>query len=66
MPLDVAGAWVEFGGGLFGGPRKAALRGDKEKGLFFRGSERLPFGDAIRPVRELLQFLLNEPGHATT
>jgi peptide/nickel transport system ATP-binding protein len=27
MPLDVAGAWVEFGGGLFGGPRKAALRG---------------------------------------
>jgi peptide/nickel transport system ATP-binding protein len=27
MPLEVAGAWVEFGGGLFAGPRKAALRG---------------------------------------
>ena len=38
----------------------AALRGDKEKGLFFRGSERLPFGDAIRPVRELLQYLLSQ------
>ncbi len=27
MPLEVAGAWVEFGGGLFGRNRKAALRG---------------------------------------
>lgn len=36
----------------------AALRGDVEKGLFFRGSEPLPFGAAIRPVRELLAYFL--------
>ena len=35
-----------------------ALRGDIKKGLFFRGSERLPFGSAIRPVQELLEYLL--------
>ena len=27
MPLEVDGAWVEFGGSLFGGARKQALRG---------------------------------------
>src|SRR5215472_5584927 len=27
MPLEAAGAWVEFGGGLLGRHRKAALRG---------------------------------------
>lgn len=37
----------------------AALGGDVRKGLFFRGSESLPFGAAIRPVRELLEYLLN-------
>jgi nitronate monooxygenase len=37
----------------------AALRGDTERGLFFRGSEPLPFGDAIRPVRELVAHLLD-------
>ena len=36
----------------------AALRGDVEKGLFFRGSEPLPFGAAIRPVRELIAYFL--------
>lgn len=36
----------------------AALKGDINKGLFFRGSERLPFGSAIRPVRELIDYLL--------
>ncbi|MFO1425411.1 MAG: nitronate monooxygenase family protein [Steroidobacteraceae bacterium] len=36
----------------------AALRGDIRKGLFFRGSESLPFGSAIRPVRELVDYLL--------
>jgi len=36
----------------------AALRGDIKKGLFFRGSESLPFGPAIRPVRELIEYLL--------
>jgi nitronate monooxygenase len=37
----------------------AALRGDVERGLFFRGDGRLPFGAAIRPVRELIDYLLN-------
>ncbi len=36
-----------------------ALAGDVKRGLFFRGSERLPFGDAIRPVKELLAYFLN-------
>jgi nitronate monooxygenase len=36
----------------------AALRGDVEHGLFFRGSEPVPFGGEIRPVRDLAQFLL--------
>jgi nitronate monooxygenase len=39
----------------------AALKGDLEHGLFFRGAGRLPFGDRIRPVRELLEFLLAKP-----
>lgn len=38
----------------------AALNGDVEKGLFFRGSESLPFGDAIRPARELVDYMLSE------
>ena len=36
----------------------AAQRGNTEQGLFFRGSESLPFGSHIRPVRELLDNLL--------
>ena len=36
----------------------AALRGDVEHGLFFRGSEPVPFGERIRPVRELMDHLL--------
>lgn len=35
-----------------------ALKGDVKKGLFFRGSESLPFGSAIRPVAELVNYLL--------
>jgi len=35
-----------------------ALHGDVKKGLFFRGSEPLPFGAAIRPVAELFEHLL--------
>lgn len=35
-----------------------ALKGDIKKGLFFRGSEPLPFGTAIRPVAELMQYFL--------
>jgi len=36
----------------------AAVRGDYEKGLFFRGKQPLPFGSAIRPVRELIDYML--------
>lgn len=36
----------------------AALRGDVQRGLFFRGRGALPFGDQIRSVRELLVRLL--------
>lgn len=35
-----------------------ALKGDLKRGLFFRSSEPLPFGNAIRPVREILDYLL--------
>jgi nitronate monooxygenase len=35
-----------------------ALKGDIMKGLFFRGSESLPFGTAIRPVAELIDYFL--------
>lgn len=36
----------------------AARRGDVQKGLFFRGASALPFGAEIRPVRELVEYLL--------
>ncbi|HZW22663.1 MAG TPA: nitronate monooxygenase family protein [Noviherbaspirillum sp.] len=36
-----------------------ALEGDVKRGLFFRGSEKLPFGSEIRSVRELIEFLLS-------
>ena len=36
----------------------AALAGDVQRGLFFRGANALPFGAAIRPVRELIDYLL--------
>lgn len=36
----------------------AAQRGNLEQGLFFRGSEALPFGREIRKVGELLDYLL--------
>lgn len=35
-----------------------AVRGDVERGLFFRGKGKLPFGEAIRPVAELMHYLL--------
>ena len=37
----------------------AALSGDVERGLFFRGAGPLPFGTQIRPVRDLIEHLLN-------
>ncbi|MDE2564466.1 MAG: nitronate monooxygenase [Burkholderiales bacterium] len=36
----------------------AALRGDIDKGLFFRGAGALPFGREIVPVRRLIERLL--------
>jgi len=36
----------------------AALRGDVQKGLFFRGAAALPFGAEIRPVGDLIDYLL--------
>lgn len=36
-----------------------ALKGDVNRGLFFRGSEKLPFGNAIRSVKELVEYLVN-------
>jgi NAD(P)H-dependent flavin oxidoreductase YrpB (nitropropane dioxygenase family)/radical SAM superfamily enzyme YgiQ (UPF0313 family) len=43
-----------------------AMNGDVKKGLFFRGSESVPFGSAIRPVADLLDYLLTgrQPGRA--
>jgi nitronate monooxygenase len=41
-----------------------ALAGDVEHGLFFRGRGPLPFGREIRPVRELMAFLLAAPAGA--
>jgi len=35
-----------------------AVRGDVERGLFFRGKGSLPFGEAIRPVSDLIHYLL--------
>jgi nitronate monooxygenase len=35
-----------------------ALAGDVQRGLFFRGAGPLPFGSQIRPVRDLIEFLL--------
>lgn len=42
----------------------AALRGDVQRGLFFRGAGALPFGDQIRSVHELLVRLLGGPAPA--
>ncbi len=37
----------------------AALKGEISRGLFFRGAASVPFGSAIRPVRELIDYLLS-------
>lgn len=36
----------------------AAYRGEVSKGLFFRGADPLPFGSAMRSVRETIQYML--------
>lgn len=38
-----------------------AMKGDVRHGLFFRGAGQLPFGSEIRPVRDLIAFLLGHP-----
>jgi len=37
-----------------------AATGDVRKGLFFRGAGQLPFGAEIRPVRDLIQWLVGD------
>lgn len=39
----------------------AAMRGELSRGLFFRGASTVPFGTAIRPARELIDYMLT--GH---
>ena len=39
----------------------AALKGDVQRGLFFRGAGSLPFGSEIRSVRDLIAFMLGLP-----
>jgi nitronate monooxygenase len=34
-----------------------AVKGDVQRGLFFRGAEPLPFGAEVRPVRDLVAYL---------
>ena len=36
-----------------------ALTGDVQKGLFFRGTGVLPFGEKILPVKELMRWLMS-------
>lgn len=43
----------------------AALRGEVSRGLFFRGASKLPFGQTMRPVRELIDYLLSGAVPAT-
>lgn len=38
-----------------------ALAGDVRRGLFFRGAGRLPFGNQIRPVQDLMEWLVGGP-----
>jgi len=37
----------------------SALKGEVGKGLFFRGAGKLPFGQEIRPVKDLIAYLLS-------
>jgi nitronate monooxygenase len=52
---DGIGAWGQF---CIDRSLGHALSGHTDKGLFFRGAGRLPFGAQIRPVRDLMQWLL--------
>jgi nitronate monooxygenase len=52
---DGNGAWGQF---CIDKVLGHAFDGDIRKGLFFRGAGRLPFGDQVRPVRDLMRWLL--------
>lgn len=52
---DGNGAWGQF---CIDKTLGHALSGNVGKGLFFRGAGRLPFGAQIRPVYDLMQWLL--------
>ncbi len=43
-----------------------AMEGDAQRGLFFRGAGRLPFGEQIRSVAELVRHLLTPEGELLT
>ena len=43
-----------------------AMEGDAERGLFFRGAGKLPFGEHIRSVAELVTHLLTPATHLNT
>ncbi len=50
---------AKFGQFCIDNQRAAALTGDVSRGLFFRGASPVPFGEAIRPVRELIEYLVS-------
>lgn len=52
---DGNGAWGQF---CIDKTLGHALQGHTAQGLFFRGAGQLPFGAQIRPVRDLMQWLL--------
>jgi nitronate monooxygenase len=52
---DGKGSWGQF---CIDKTLGHALEGTTDKGLFFRGAGRLPFGSQIRTVRELMQWLV--------
>jgi nitronate monooxygenase len=41
-----------------------AMEGDADRGLFFRGAGRLPFGEQIRSVADLVRYLLTPASQA--
>ena len=41
-----------------GADEEADAEGDADRGLFFRGAGRLPFGEQIRSVADLVRYLL--------
>ncbi|MDR0672664.1 MAG: nitronate monooxygenase family protein [Zoogloeaceae bacterium] len=42
----------------------AAMRGEIKHGLFFRGKTKLPFGQRIRPARDLIRYMMTGEGLA--